>query len=285
MQSDPAITTLSLASPSLPRRPWVALVLSLIATGAGQVYNGRWQKGLLFLVGEFLLGCVLAVAMGTLTGLVAAGIALLAVNIWAAADAFIDARTLREFTPGPWNRSWVYAVIVVVSLGAGALVRNGLESFFYETYKAPSGSMIPTLQVGDHFMAEVLSADQPVNRGDVIVFLETGSGRNFVKRVVGLPGETVAIAGQRVSINGRPLDESFVFHSMPGTHLPGRDVMRPVRLGSDEYFCMGDNRECSYDSRWLGPIKRSSVRARALYVYFPGPSPSGRWARLGASLR
>jgi len=266
------------------RRPWLALLLSLVATGAGQIYNGQWKKGLLFFAADLVLGVALGLAMGSLSGLLAAGAALGALNLAAPADAYLTARRLGAIAPGSWNRGWVYGLAVAASLAAGSALQAGMEAFLYETYKAPSGSMIPTLLVGDHFMAEVLSPSDAVRRGDVVTFLEVRSGARFVKRVVGLPGETVAIKAQRVFIDGRLLAEPYVFHAREGENLPGRDAMPPVRLGDGEYFCMGDNRESSYDSRWLGPIGREKMLGRALYVYFPGPSRD-RWSRLGASLR
>ncbi|MDD3313558.1 signal peptidase I [Pseudodesulfovibrio sp.] len=268
----------------LRRRPWLAALLSLVATGLGQVYNGQWRKGLLFFFTEFGLGVVLYLSMGTFAGVVAAGAVLAAINLAAPVEAYLSARRLGAISPGRWNRGWVYVLAVAVSLASGAALQAGMGATLYEAYKAPSASMLPTLQVGDHFMAEVLSPADPVRRGDVVTFLEAESGKRFVKRVVGLPGETVSIEAQRVSVDGRPLDEPYAAHDKAGQDLPGRDRMDPVALGPDEYFCMGDNREHSYDSRWLGPVARGRMLARALYVYLPGPS-ADRWSRLGASLR
>ena len=272
--------------PTRRRKPWLALLLSLVATGLGQVYNGQWRKGLLFFGGEIGLGCVLIPAMGSFAGLGAGVVALVAVNLYAAADGFIVARRLTDFRPGPCNRVWIYVLAAAVGIGSGAAVQAAIESFFYESYKAPSGSMIPTLLVGDQFMAEVLAPSDPVRRGDVVIFLEENSGKRFVKRVVGLPGETVSLEAQRVLVDGKPLEEPYARHIRPDERVPVRDEMAPVPLGPGQYFLMGDNRERSYDSRWLGPVDRKRFLGRALYLYFPGPSPDGsRFARLGAAVR
>ena len=268
------------------RKPWLALVLSLVATGVGQLYNGQWRKGVLFFGGELALSFLLIPAMRTFIGL-AAGIAVLAaVNLYVAADAFVVARRLTDYRPGKCNRGWLYILAAVVAMGAGAAGQTAIEVFFYESYKAPSGSMIPTLLVGDHFMAGVLSPSDPVRRGDVVIFLEESCGKRFVKRVIGLPGETVSLEAQRVRIDGELLEEPYARHIRPDERLPVRDEMASVLLGPDQYFVMGDNRERSYDSRWLGPVKRDRFLARALYLYLPGPSPDGsRFARLGAAVR
>jgi len=268
------------------RKPWLALLLSLIATGLGQLYNGQWRKALLFFAVETVLGCALFPALGSFAGLLACVGALVAFNLYALVDAFLVARRLPDYRPGPCNRGWVYALALVVGLGTGAAVQELIQAFFYENYKAPSGSMIPTLLVGDHFMAGVLAPSDVVRRGDVVVFLEEPDGRHFVKRVVGLPGEAVSVAAQRVLIDGVVLDEPHARHIRPGERLPVRDEMAPVQLGPDEYFVMGDNRERSYDSRWFGPVRRDRMRARALYIYFPGAAPDGaRFSRLGAVVR
>jgi len=268
------------------RKPWLAVLLSLIATGLGQLYNGQWRKALLFFAAETVLGCALFPALGSFAGLLAGVGALLTFNLYALADAYRMARRLPDYRPGPCNRGWVYALAAIIGLGTGAAVQELIQASFYENYKAPSGSMIPTLLVGDHFMADVLAPSDPVRRGDVVVFLEETSGKHFVKRVVGLPGEAVSLEGQRVLIDGVALDEPHARHIRPGERLPVRDEMAPVRLGPDEYFVMGDNRERSYDSRWLGPIRRDRMRARALYIYFPGAAPEGsRFSRLGAAIR
>ncbi|MEF2231580.1 MAG: signal peptidase I [Pseudodesulfovibrio sp.] len=268
------------------RNPWLALVLSLLAVGAGQLYNGQWRKGLLFFGAEALLGGLLCLALSAPAGLAAGLAVLLGFNLYVAADAFRTARRLSAYRLAPCNRVWIYALAVAAGVGVGAAAQAVLEARFFQSYKAPSGSMIPALRVGDHFMAGILSPSDPVRRGDVVVFWEERSGKHFVKRVVGLPGETVAIEFRRVLIGGEPLAEPYVFHQLPDERMPLRDAMAPVRLGPDEYFLMGDNRERSHDSRWLGPVPRGRMRARALYVYFPGPTPEGgRFARLGAAVR
>lgn len=270
--------------PLRPRRPWGAALLSLIAAGLGQIYNGQWKKGLLFFAAEMVLGFSLFAGLRSFMGLAVCVSGLVAFNCFTAAEAFVVARRGGGYRLQPCNRVWIYVVAGVVSLAAGSGVQYGLKAQFYQSYQSPSGSMIPTLLIGDHFMVEILSSTASVLRGDVVIFSESRSGKHFVKRVIGLPGETVSLRDKRVLINGRGLDEPYV-NERSEAILPS-DSMRPVVLGLDEYFLMGDNRERSYDSRWLGPVARSAILGRALYIYLPGRAARGsRFVRLGKAVR
>lgn len=279
-QSDPSKGD----SAARPRRAWVALLLSLIAAGLGQLYNGQWRKGLLLFGLELALGLALFVGLRTFPGMVLNLAALVALNIYAILDTVVVARHSRDFRPGPCNRVWIYLLAAVVALGAG----NGLEyalKLKLKAYKAPSGSMIPTLVVGDHFMVEKLPSDGAIRRGDVVIFLEHRSGKHFVKRVIGLPGETVAMRARKVLVDGRELDEPYV--NLPSASaIAARDFMAPVRLAPGRYLLLGDNRDHSYDSRWLGPVDRADILGRALYLYLPGtPKHGDRFDRLGQAVR
>ncbi|ADU63447.1 MAG: signal peptidase I [Pseudodesulfovibrio sp.] len=264
------------------RRPWLAALLSLMATGVGQLYNGQWRKGACFLAGEVVLALALIPALRTFAGLVLAGGVLATYNIAAAVDAYRCARR-GGYVPTRFNRWWAYALAVGISAAAGAGVEGALKAQFYQNFKVPSVSMQPALRVGDRFLAARLRPDSPIGRGQVVVFIEPGGGRHFVKRVVGLPGETVRVEGREVVVNGQRLDEPYARHT--GGSTPHLADGGPLRLGPDQYFLMGDNRDKSYDSRWLGPVPRERIMARALYVYYPGPSGAGWASRFGETVR
>ncbi|MUM76324.1 signal peptidase I [Pseudodesulfovibrio sp. F-1] len=270
---------------SLPRRrPWLAALLSLIATGVGQLYNGQWRKGLAFFVAEVAMGAALLRSMGTFAGLATAMAGLIALNLLAATEAYRSAR--RGGLPlTRLNRWWIYVLAVLASSTVGVAGERLVKSRFYQNFQVPSGSMEPTLLVGDRFMSVRLAPDAPLRRSDVVVFIEETSGQHFVKRVVALPGETVHIAERQVFVDDRALNEPYTRH-VGRSMLPGRDRFGPLHLGPDQYFLLGDNRERSHDSRWLGPIPRDRIVTRALYIYLPGaPGDRGWTARLGESIR
>jgi signal peptidase I len=126
-----------------------------------------------------------------------------------------------------------------------------------------SVSMLPNLREGEFVIVDKVSyAFGSPQRGDIVVFALADEADDLIKRVIGLPGETIEISDGTVYIDGRPLAEPYAVPS-PGSVFPAR------RLGADEYFVMGDNRVDSRDSRAFGPIQRQSIVGRAWIIYWP----------------
>jgi len=269
-----------------PRKPWLAVLLSLIATGVGQVYNGQWKKGILFFLVESGVALLMVPTFGHFWGLLGCVLILLGFNLYVIGDAFVSARKAHDYTVKTCNKMWVYALVICAGLVIGASVEGVIKGYFFQSFKIPSRSMISTFQVGDHFMSEILDSDDVIKRGDIVVFLfPEDESKHFVKRVIGLPGDTLRIQDKVVLVDGQALDEPYVQHIKVGNQ-PDRDDLGPLVIGPDEYFLMGDNREASYDSRWFGPVQRSAMVARAKYLYFPGDISSDDWLdRLGMELR
>ena len=173
------------------------------------------------------------------------------------------------------GRSWLIelVVIVVVVLGASFLVRT----FVVQTFYIPSGSMIPTLQVGDRILVDKLSYHlHGVGRGDIVVFskppLEHQNINDLVKRVIGLPGETISSVNGEVYINGKLLHEPWLqpgVKTTPGPNPVPFNLDKLYKIPAGEYYVMGDNRTDSEDSRWFGPIPRSLIVGRAFVRIWP----------------
>ena len=162
-----------------------------------------------------------------------------------------------------------------------------VRTFVVQAFKIPTGSMEPNLMIGDHLLvnkfnfaptlsgaeATVLPID-PIHRGDIIVFkYPEEPERDFIKRVIGLPGETLELKNKKVFINNTPLDEPYVhFLIPPGDETPSdfdvRMTYGPVTVPANHYFMMGDNRDNSQDSRYWGFLPREYVKGKALFVYF-----------------
>jgi signal peptidase I len=185
-----------------------------------------------------------------------------------------------------------------------------VRTFVVQAFKIPTGSMEKNLLIGDHLLvnkfvfAPTLSGVErtllpidTIKRGDIIVFkYPEDPERDFIKRTIGLPGETVELKNKKVYINGTPLDEPYVqFLFPPSEHAPGdadvasfdvRENYGPVTVPADHYFMMGDNRDNSQDSRYWGFMPRSYVKGKALFIYFsfgeeqPGLFGNVRWSRL-----
>ena len=165
-----------------------------------------------------------------------------------------------------WRSTGEWVLVVALALGAAFLVKT----FVLQTFYIPSASMEPTLLVGDRVFVNKLAYNfHPIHRGDIVVFTlppgeSAGPGiDDLIKRVVGLPGDTIEAIGGRVYIDGRPLDEPYLPRGTITTLLP-RQKVKP-----GEYFLMGDNRTDSKDSRFFGTIAESRVVGRAFVRIWP----------------
>jgi signal peptidase I len=155
----------------------------------------------------------------------------------------------------------------VIALVVAVVVRT----FVFQTFYIPSGSMEPTLDIGDRILVDKLSYDfHPVHTGDIVVFkrpphADVGppSIKDLVKRVIGLPGQTIWSHGGQVYIDGKILPEPWL---PPGTVTRG---IRPQKIPPDHYFVMGDNRGDSLDSRYFGPIPGSLIVGRVVARIWP----------------
>ena len=181
--------------------------------------------------------------------------------------------TLREYT-----ESIVIAVILALFV----------RTWIVQAFKIPTGSMENNLLIGDHLLVNkfmfgptatsigrTLLPVRDIRRGDVIVFKYPDEpDRDFIKRVIGLPGETLELRAKKVYIDGQPLDEPYVHFLEPAsdaqetTLFDVRERYGPVRVPEGQYFVMGDNRDNSQDSRYWGFLPRHYIKGRALMIYW-----------------
>jgi signal peptidase I len=198
-------------------------------------------------------------------------------------------------------REYVEAIIIAVIL---ALF---IRTFVVQAFKIPSGSMVPTLTIGDHilvtkflydikvpFWDKILIKFSPPQRGDIIVFkFPEDESKDFIKRVIGLPGDTIEIRSKRVWINGELLAESYTQHVDPGIiahQIQPRDNLGPLAVPADSYFVMGDNRDQSLDSRFWGFVKLEKIKGKAFLIYWSWDGRGDlanwvRWGRIGKVIR
>jgi signal peptidase I len=174
--------------------------------------------------------------------------------------------------PGPAsNRSgWRNAIEWIVIIAAALLVALVVKTFLFQAFFIPSESMMPTLKPGDRVLVNKLSYHlHPIRRGDIVVFKrppgEAGDPaiKDLIKRVIGLPGDTIEEVNNQVWINGKPLDEPYL---VPGT--PTQTLVKH-KIAAGEYFVMGDNRTNSKDSRFIGAIPGSLIVGRAFVRVWP----------------
>ena len=199
-----------------------------------------------------------------------------------------------------------YAEALIIALVLALLIRT----FIIQAFKIPTGSMEPTLLVGDHLLVSKFSYSIHVpnevpftsiqlfpdihffpsvpERGNIVVFkFPLEPDKDFIKRVVGLPGETIQVIRQRVYINDKLLKEPYAYHSQPSSPDSGtRDNMAPLRIPEGHIFVMGDNRENSSDSRVWGVLDLKNLRGKAQWIYWSWDSKDTgvRTDRLGTSV-
>ncbi len=179
-----------------------------------------------------------------------------------------------------------------------------IRAFIVQAFKIPSGSMKPTLQIGDHILVNkftygvrlpfsditVIPGGKP-ERGDIIVFeYPVEPDKDFIKRVVGVPGDIVEIRDKKVYVNGEPVENGYTMytedHIIPG-EINERDNYSPVKVPENQFFVLGDNRDNSYDSRFWGFVEARAVKGEAFIIYWSWDreQPGVRWSRLGKILR
>jgi len=183
-------------------------------------------------------------------------------------------------------REWVNTGLVAVAL---AWV---IMSFVIQAFKIPSGSMMNTFQVGDHifvakfiyglhipFSKKYIWPLREPKRGDIVVFqFPLDPRKDFIKRCIAIPSDTVEIKDKKVYVNGKLQEETNAIYTDEKAYpnsvdLPimyrNRDNLGPVVVPEDSYFVMGDNRDHSYDSRFWGPLERGYIKGKALFLYWP----------------
>lgn len=164
----------------------------------------------------------------------------------------------------PWWTTLVRDVL------ASAIVLALVGVFLIQPFRVEGSSMEPLLVQGERILVDKLSyrLGEP-ERFDVVV-LRSDEGRTLVKRILGLPGETLEIIDGTLHVDGRPVTEPYL-EAAAGFAAP----RAPIRLGVDEYWVLGDNRPASIDSRRFGAVERRDIRGRAVFRYWP-PSHAGR---------
>ena len=179
-----------------------------------------------------------------------------------------------------------------------------IRTFVVQAFKIPTASMEENLLIGDHLLVNkfvfgptvtrlerTLLPVADIDRGDVIVFkYPEEPDRDFIKRVIALPGETVEVREKKVYVNGAALDEPYAHYLLPVstpsefhevTSFDVRERYGPVTVPADHYFVMGDNRDNSQDSRYWGFLPRDYVKGRALMVYWSYEADRGEYEQNG----
>ena len=204
----------------------------------------------------------------------------------------------KETTPKSKLRENVEAILIAIVL---ALF---IRTFVVQAFKIPSGSMEPTLQIGDHILVNkfiygvkipylrktIIPVSEP-DRGDIIVFrYPEDPDKDFIKRVIAVPGDTVEIRNKIIYVDGAAVKNDVGVHKdsrvLSGA-INHRDNLKPLTVPAGSYFVMGDNRDNSYDSRFWGFVEERSIKGKAFIIYWSWDSDAFgvRWGRIGDLLK
>ena len=167
---------------------------------------------------------------------------------------------------------WVVFVVVIL------LISTGTRAYALESYFVPSTSMTPTLMPGDRILVDKLAST--IHRGDIVVFhdvpADKGGPPTLVKRVIGLPGETISSVGSTVLIDGRPLAEPWL-PPLAGECTEPSEHITPTKIAPDHYFMMGDCRGDSEDSRYFGTVPDSNIVGKVDLIIWRSGHPWIHW--------
>jgi signal peptidase I len=297
------------SAPSNGRMPWLAVVFSLLCPGLGHVYCGQIAVGLALLLASLLFTPLVVLitwagpSTGLLVTLLVLQLAMLGIYAYAVVDSYRAARRLRHsYERRDCNQPILYALLIIVGVvypvGSTALLKAQVVEAFY----IPTASMTPGIFQGDRVLVNKLAyGSHGPRRGDVVVFRAPGQRQQYyVKRVVALAGDTVAVRRNDVYINGIKLERETgaalvggrdsvkgnVYYETNG----GRRytivlvaVSEPIAdypktaVPEDHVFVLGDNRDLSRDSRAFGPVPLGDVPGPVQYIYYPAKT----WRRFG----
>jgi len=280
---------------SLPRkrRPFVAGVLTILVIGLGHVYNGEFSQGIVYYIGSLGISLLAAFLMLILpypaNFLVFFSLGFIYFFYvfwqgWKEAKIKDDHYQLKSY-----NKVYVYAALVFFSWYIiNPLFSHVIKNNIVHAYRVVATSMSPTIFDGDHILVdELVYKFSCPHRGDVVVFkYPKNETQFFIKRVIGLPGETILIHQKECYINGKEVHEDYVVHgSHHGFDYPELDNFGPFKVPDNFFFVMGDNRDWSMDSRSFGPVQKDKIIGKAFMIYWSGSIDQQIfWDRVGSTI-
>jgi signal peptidase I len=306
--------TFTLENDSTRRIPATARKLSSFCAGLGHIYCGQFTTGLILLSLSLLPAPILVAAVFSknpsviLWGIVGPCLFSVGIYIYALISSSRLAKKIGDsYELKDYNNGVVYSIFALGNLYFTVIVAISIALYFrgnvMQAFYCPTETMSPTLLKGDRFLANKLVQRKRPNYGDVVVFLAPNDRETIhVKRVVGLPGDTIAVRGNEVFVNGRKLDHqpSLASNEAAGLKTGGSTVLEtngsatyPIlfveskgmnadfpetKVPVGNCFVLGDNRNRAEDSRNYGVVPLGDILGKAEYLYYPASD----WSRFGS---
>jgi len=258
------------------RRSIIALLLSFVSPGLGKMYNGQIKKAIILYLTGLFLGLILSFLFVTnIYVLICSVVILICYFLFICFDAVRNSSQLKQIVLKSYNRWYFYIIIALVSdFVISPAYGNFVKHNIVQAYRIRSSGMQPTLLVDDHILTNkfIYNYKGPV-RGDVIVFVyPEDQKKDFVQRVIALPGEKVEIRNRKILINDKPIKDPWGGYGVKGgpviPSLLQRDNYGPKVVPSNSLFVLGDNRDNSMDRRYFGFVDMSAIKGKVLYIYW-----------------
>ena len=267
-----------------PKEPLLAVMLGVIMFGLGQIYAGKVKRGIIFFCIPLILGILLMLYIlnpNTTTNLPFAAILFIfsfGYGLFVIIDGYQCAKAYNINNGLNYNVIGGKKVLLILGIifftfifNPSIIITQIIKDNIVQAFKVPTHSMEPTLMKGDLVLADkaIYRKSEP-KRGDLIVFAYTkGTKKIFLKRLVGLPNETIEIKNGKILIDGTILNEKIFANNSYYNKGEYAKEGQSVKISADSYFVLGDNSASSQDSRDFGFVPKKDIVGKAYKIYYP----------------
>ena len=275
-----------------PRKMWIAGTLAFFTIGLGHLYAGDIRKGVFLFLGQGLLTIIaisLLLTVPKSSIIINIFVIFLIYSLYNIIDAIILARrnSNKRYQLKIYNKLYIYILVLVVSNFiitpvCGSLIKRN----FMASYKIPTGSMIPTILLGDQIISnQLIYKYSKPSYGDIVIFKPPHKDTNYIKRIIGVSGDVIEIKDKKLFVNNIKQKENYVAFSdnrIFPAYISRRDNCGPVTVPENSVFLLGDNRDNSEDSRFWGMVDLKNVHGKAQNVYWSWDKKNikVRWGRV-----